>query len=126
MTTRASRQRPNFQRHTAATSAVRVTIVGVADSMVTIRLPETPACWRYSASRLGTSASHFAIAVDGSTSVTRYPDATMKTTRQAAGTRSHRTSRMMPPTCERTYLKYPPALALTPWAGSGEPAGHQA
>ena len=71
MTTRDSRQRPNFQRNTAAASAVRAMIVGVADSMVMSLLSETPSCWRYSTSRLGTSASHFPIAMDGSTSVTR-------------------------------------------------------
>ena len=46
-------------------------MVGVADSVVMILLSEMPSCWRYSTSRLGTSASHLPIAVDGSTSVTR-------------------------------------------------------
>ena len=65
MTKRDSRQRPNFQRNTAAASAVRVIMVGVSDSVVMSLLSEMPSCWRYSTSRLGTSASHFPSAVDG-------------------------------------------------------------
>src|SRR6476646_10612607 len=93
MTTRDSRQRPNFHRNTAAASAVRATIVGVSDSDVMSLLSETPSCWRYATSREGTSASHLPIAVDGSTSVTRYPSPTITATRQAAATRSQATSR---------------------------------
>ena len=65
MTTKDSRQRPNFQRNTAAASAVSVIMVSVSDSVVIILLSETPSCWRYSTSRAGTSASHLPNAVGG-------------------------------------------------------------
>ena len=96
MTRSDSRQRPNFHRKAAAASAVRAVIVVVSDSIVMILLSETPSCWRYSTSRRGTSASHWPSEEDGRTSVTRYPNATISTTRQTAGTSSHRTSRTMP------------------------------
>ena len=68
-------------------------IVVVSDSDVMSLLSETPSCWRYATSREGTSASHFPIAVDDSTSVTKYPSPTITATRQAAGTRSQARSR---------------------------------
>src|SRR6476469_6427494 len=93
MTTSDSRHRPNFQRNAAAASAVNMTIVRVSDSEVMSLLSETPVCSRYSTSRRGTSVSHVPIAVDGRTSVTRYPSPTITATRHMAGTRSHATSR---------------------------------
>ncbi len=77
MTTKDSRQRPNFQRHNAAASAVRVIMVSVSDSVVMSLLSEMPSCWRYSTSRPGTSASHLPSAVEGSTSVRRKPNPTI-------------------------------------------------
>src|SRR6478609_11872590 len=115
MTTRDSRQRPNFHRNTAAASAVRAMIVGVSDSDVMSLLSETPSCWRYATSREGTPASQFPIAVDGSTSVTKYPSPTIIATTQAAATRSHARCRAIDlRLCELTRFEYPRRGQLTP------------
>src|SRR6476469_4989201 len=98
MTTEDSRHRPKIQRHSAAATTVATTMVGVADSMVMALLSDSSSGLRYPTSRPGMLASHVPNAVDGNTWVIRYPSATMKATRQAAGTTSAPTSRLTPPT----------------------------
>src|SRR6478752_4408653 len=65
------------------------------------------------------SASHLPNALDGNTSVTRWPTNTISATRHTAGTTSHPTSRTTPPTpCERTQSGYPVGQAFTPRSNS--------